>query len=1034
MVSDEDRSKFQSLVSGVKCGTPLALLVGAGISAGAGVPTAWRIVRILQRLKRIDKPLRYSDAMEQAFGSTEERRAFVERTFVGKPPAIEHFLLAHLAEKRIFRDILTTNFDHLIEIALAQTCSSPAKVYLHREALESIAGESPTVRVIKLHGDYLFDSLKNTDAETGKAISAVMRRKLSSALHGSGLLVAGYAGDDSVLQMLIEVAGQSGALSQGVWWIFHQPRHEGVNEADARKKEAERVDKFLSQLRIVGKCAELIRNANGISWLFKEISREVTGQTPTRPAFGIGSGRSLAPYLAGVNPEVPAGYAHPSDDPPYAALEAAIARPGVVLITGRSCAGKTRIVSRLICEHPDRTIFYFSFAFSRNNNPEDNSFHLGLGDFLEERSLTDARITAVERIFRHDGVVVLDDLPVMASSLSRGRAVSPGMFTAALSTVVTVLMEVMKQVGRGNLIVIRPPHLPKERREQLEGLLKRDFTGQYFEVPVQPDSYEPPSDQFLHRSLTHQQRRVLRPLAWLRFAEPVEVISRITSVRQGLPEILDDLVSRGIVAEHGGRYVLRLSHRFGLLQEELQSVSDAKLRGVVLRIAECFQKTANDPETTAKLHYLLEAENAYFTASIAFKANVWSMGTRMLAMAAPSFVSESPLWHRHLFVTITDYLQRVGDRTFDGLDLRACATLYSVFQRLSVDRENHVGGERVPTLREYLNENWAGILSAIQSGGLEYVDAVTNFLGGMGPDEWEILFNTLCGVLERRNPIIPRALALFESLEGGVNIDPSVRGMLLKLKNDLFDLKRRLKKHRRKLSKEDLQILGRTYLGLYNATRITPKYSMKKDLTKFVRYGRLAVICFRHAEDEIGEHDAKRYIGNAYMNAGEYTKAKKTLVPLLRRELGRGGFESFQAAEFNNLFCTFLGGGALRLAEGYFHEANYRYLRARVEGYIQPLATVGTIAAFRNPLVSDVARHMDIRNFLPDALEVAKKLAMIWADLPDLQTSQNLFKIVNCLKSIQDHYCETKEADKELAVADCLLTVLASTQRRQAFA
>ena len=94
-------------------------------------------------------------------------------------------------------DVFTTNFDHLTETALAQTCSRPTRVYMHREALDTLPPLASFARVVKLHGDFLFDSLANTDAEMGEAVSAAMRANLAAALCHRGLLVAGYTGDQS---------------------------------------------------------------------------------------------------------------------------------------------------------------------------------------------------------------------------------------------------------------------------------------------------------------------------------------------------------------------------------------------------------------------------------------------------------------------------------------------------------------------------------------------------------------------------------------------------------------------------------------------------------------------------------------------------------------------------------------------------------------------------------------------------------------------------------------------------------------------
>ena len=192
MVDDEDRESFDRLATLLQAKCRLPVLVGAGISARAGYPTAAKLLRILRRQGRIPgSVMGYAEAMQAAFTTRSERRAFLERTFLGKPPADNHFALAELVEHSVLGDVFTTKFDHLTETALAQTCSRPSRVYMHREALDTLPPLASFARVVKLHGDFLFDSLANTDAEMGEAVSAAMRANLAAALCHRGLLVAG---------------------------------------------------------------------------------------------------------------------------------------------------------------------------------------------------------------------------------------------------------------------------------------------------------------------------------------------------------------------------------------------------------------------------------------------------------------------------------------------------------------------------------------------------------------------------------------------------------------------------------------------------------------------------------------------------------------------------------------------------------------------------------------------------------------------------------------------------------------------------
>jgi hypothetical protein len=79
-------------------------------------PQANGIIRRLKRLGKVKVSTSYAEAMESAFKNQAERREFINRTFEGRPPSTEHHQLGQLLSSRVFKDALTTNFDHLLEI------------------------------------------------------------------------------------------------------------------------------------------------------------------------------------------------------------------------------------------------------------------------------------------------------------------------------------------------------------------------------------------------------------------------------------------------------------------------------------------------------------------------------------------------------------------------------------------------------------------------------------------------------------------------------------------------------------------------------------------------------------------------------------------------------------------------------------------------------------------------------------------------------------------------------------------------------
>ena len=73
--------------------------------------------------------------------------------------------------------------------------------------------------MVKLHGDYQSDTIKNTSDEL-QAQDVVLRTVLTESLRRFGLVVAGYSGrDDSVMDALEEVLAAPNPYPNGLFWV-----------------------------------------------------------------------------------------------------------------------------------------------------------------------------------------------------------------------------------------------------------------------------------------------------------------------------------------------------------------------------------------------------------------------------------------------------------------------------------------------------------------------------------------------------------------------------------------------------------------------------------------------------------------------------------------------------------------------------------------------------------------------------------------------------------------------------------------------
>ncbi|GAA3275425.1 hypothetical protein GCM10020258_54470 [Sphingomonas yabuuchiae] len=208
----------------------LMWFLGAGASVSAGVPTAWDMIWQFKQIlyARSGVPLstiadtgnpsvralldahvsgsgslpvpgapdEYAALFEAAYPAEKDRRTFIDGMIGGAKPAYGHLALAALLKAGHAHLIWTTNFDHLVADACAQTygtTKSLSVVALDAPdlAAEQIAAQQWPIEV-KLHGDFRSRRLKNTPDELRQQ-DAQLREVLVDSCRRSGLVVGGIA-------------------------------------------------------------------------------------------------------------------------------------------------------------------------------------------------------------------------------------------------------------------------------------------------------------------------------------------------------------------------------------------------------------------------------------------------------------------------------------------------------------------------------------------------------------------------------------------------------------------------------------------------------------------------------------------------------------------------------------------------------------------------------------------------------------------------------------------------------------------------
>ncbi len=214
-----------------------ALLLGSGVSTGAGVPTGWGVVNdLVHRVAALEdpdtlseaeadpetwwtahhgEPLGYSTLLEALAPTPSARQALLaeffeptdqEREAGIKTPSRAHLAIAELVKRGAVRVILTTNFDRLMERALESVGVAPQVIYRP----EAVQGMKPLAHapatVIKLHGDYLDLGTRNTPSEL-ESYPDEWKTLVSQVLDEYGLVISGWSADwDKALVALMEAA------------------------------------------------------------------------------------------------------------------------------------------------------------------------------------------------------------------------------------------------------------------------------------------------------------------------------------------------------------------------------------------------------------------------------------------------------------------------------------------------------------------------------------------------------------------------------------------------------------------------------------------------------------------------------------------------------------------------------------------------------------------------------------------------------------------------------------------------------------
>lgn len=171
-------------------GTDLVFMLGAGCSIESGCMPANKLVLEFKKriycaqhglklndnslindeafVKEVDKELPsnmanpYSYYFEKCFPNSLDRSKFIKENFQNISPSYGYYCFANYLIKNSIKIVLTTNFDSLVEKAVKKLDENYDMAFVSDAITPTLNNK---LTVFKLHGDYNYDKLRNTEEE-----------------------------------------------------------------------------------------------------------------------------------------------------------------------------------------------------------------------------------------------------------------------------------------------------------------------------------------------------------------------------------------------------------------------------------------------------------------------------------------------------------------------------------------------------------------------------------------------------------------------------------------------------------------------------------------------------------------------------------------------------------------------------------------------------------------------------------------------------------------------------------------------------
>lgn len=217
------------------------LFLGAGSSVTSGVTTAsemiagWRdklysmygtgegVESHMAKYHWFKRPEEYSVLFETLYDQASQRREYIESCLEKASPSWGYIYLVNLIKNNAFNTVFTTNFDDLLnEACYLFSGDVRPLVCAHDSSIRTLRITSSRPKIIKLHGDFLFDDIKNTVKEL-ESLENNMRDKFKQYATEYGMIFVGYAGHDrSIMDTLNTLLKSDYNFPHGIYWCVRK--------------------------------------------------------------------------------------------------------------------------------------------------------------------------------------------------------------------------------------------------------------------------------------------------------------------------------------------------------------------------------------------------------------------------------------------------------------------------------------------------------------------------------------------------------------------------------------------------------------------------------------------------------------------------------------------------------------------------------------------------------------------------------------------------------------------------------------------